>query len=91
MAIDFHAHLVDPQIYAETKAWSIFAQSQDPARAASVIARMAELNERIPAMDRMGVDIQVLSSSLVHQCTYDAQPAQAWATKPTGTKSFSAS
>lgn len=77
MAIDFHAHLVDPQVYAETKAWSIFAQSQDPARAASVIARMADLDERVSAMDRMGVDIQVLSSSLVHQCTYEAEPAEA--------------
>ncbi len=77
MAIDFHAHLVDPQVYAETKAWSIFAQTQDAARAASVIARMADLDERIAAMDRMGVAIQVLSSSLVHQCTYEAAPAEA--------------
>ena len=77
MAIDFHAHLVDPQVYAETKAWSIFAQTQDAARAASVMARMADLDERIAAMDRMGVAIQVLSSSLVHQCTYDAEPAEA--------------
>jgi aminocarboxymuconate-semialdehyde decarboxylase len=77
MAIDFHAHLVDPQVYAETKTWSIFAQSQDPARAASVIARMADLDERIAAMDGMGVAIQVLSSSLVHQCTYEAEPADA--------------
>lgn len=77
MTIDFHAHLVDPQVYAETKAWSIFAQSQDSARAASVIARMADLDERITAMDRMGVAIQVLSSSLVHQCTSEAEPADA--------------
>lgn len=77
MAIDFHAHLVDPQVYAETKAWSIFAQTQDAARAASVMARMADLDERVAAMDRMDVAIQVLSSSLVHQCTYEAEPAKA--------------
>jgi aminocarboxymuconate-semialdehyde decarboxylase len=77
MAIDFHAHLVDPQVYAETAAWSIFAQTQDSGRAASVIARMADLDERIVAMDKMGVAIQVLSSSLVHQCTYAAAPAEA--------------
>jgi aminocarboxymuconate-semialdehyde decarboxylase len=76
MAIDFHAHLIDPQVYAETSAWSIFARTQDASRAASVIARMADLDERITAMDRMGVAIQVLSSSLVHQCTYDAEPAE---------------
>jgi aminocarboxymuconate-semialdehyde decarboxylase len=76
MTIDFHAHLIDPQVYAETSAWSIFARTQDATRAASVIARMADLDERIAAMDRMGVAVQVLSSSLVHQCTYDAEPAE---------------
>ena len=76
-AIDFHAHLIDPQVYARTAAWSIFAQTTDAARSASVIARMADLDERIAAMDRMGVAIQVLSSSLVHQCSYDAEPEQA--------------
>ncbi|MET0867791.1 MAG: amidohydrolase family protein [Pseudorhodoplanes sp.] len=77
MAIDFHAHLVDPQVYAETAAWSIFAQTQDAGRAAAVIARMADLDDRIAAMDKMGVTIQVLSSSLVHQCTYAAASADA--------------
>lgn len=77
MAIDFHAHLVDPQVYAETSAWSIFAQTQDAGRAASVIARMADIDERIAAMDKMGVAAQVLSSSLVHQCTYAAAPTEA--------------
>ena len=77
MVIDFHAHLVDPHVYSETKAWSIFAQTQDAARAASVMARMADLDERIAAMERMGVTLQVLSSSLVHQCTYEAEPADA--------------
>jgi len=73
-AVDFHAHLVDPAIYRETQAFSIFAQTTDPARAAAVIARMADLDARIAAMDAMGVAVQVLSSSLVHQCSYDAEP-----------------
>jgi aminocarboxymuconate-semialdehyde decarboxylase len=72
--IDFHAHLVDPAIYRETQAFSIFAQTTDAARAAAVIARMADLDARIAAMDAMGVAVQVLSSSLVHQCSYDAEP-----------------
>ncbi len=72
-AVDFHAHLVDPAIYRETQAFSIFAQTTDPARAAAVIARMADLDARIAAMDAMGVAVQVLSSSLVHQCSYDAE------------------
>src|SRR6476659_4394908 len=77
MAIDFHAHLIDQQVYAETSAWSIFAQTQDPARAAAVVARLADLDDRIAAMDRMGVALQVLSPSLVHQSTYAADPASA--------------
>jgi aminocarboxymuconate-semialdehyde decarboxylase len=75
--IDFHAHLIDPAVYRETQAFSIFAQTTDAARAASVIARMADLDERLAAMDAMGIGTQVLSSSLVHQCTYDAEPEAA--------------
>jgi aminocarboxymuconate-semialdehyde decarboxylase len=77
MSIDFHAHLIDQQVYAETSAWSIFAQTQDPARAAAVVTRLADLDERIDAMDRMDVAVQVLSPSLVHQSTYAADPASA--------------
>jgi aminocarboxymuconate-semialdehyde decarboxylase len=72
--VDFHAHLIDPQVYRETQAFSIFAQTTDASRAASVLARMADLDQRIAAMDAMGVGVQVLSSSLVHQCTYDVEP-----------------
>lgn len=75
--IDFHAHLIDPAVYSETQAFSIFAQTTDAARAASVIARMADIDERIAAMESMDVGTQVLSSSLVHQCSYDAKPAEA--------------
>jgi len=75
--VDFHAHLIDPAVYRETQAFSIFAQTTDAARAASVLARMADIDERIASMDAMGVGTQVLSSSLVHQCTYDAEPNDA--------------
>lgn len=72
--VDFHAHLIDPAVYRETQGWSVFAQTTDAARAASVIARMADVDERIAAIDAMGIGTQVLSSSLVHQCSYDAEP-----------------
>jgi aminocarboxymuconate-semialdehyde decarboxylase len=75
--VDFHAHLIDPQVYRETQAFSIFAQTTDASRAASVLARMADLDQRIAAMDAMGVGVQVLSSSLVHQCSYDTEPETA--------------
>jgi aminocarboxymuconate-semialdehyde decarboxylase len=38
---------------------------------------MADLEERIAAMDQMGVAVQVLSPSLVHQSAYAADPATA--------------
>lgn len=89
--IDVHAHVVVPEVYERTSPWSVFAQSindtglNEDARKAmksrsdSVIARMADAEERVKAMDAMGVDIQVLSASLVHQCTYEAEPQAALA------------
>ncbi len=87
-AIDFHAHLMIPEIYAITFPHSAFAKSNARPgisekakkivkdRAEFVVRRMSDVTERINEMDGMGVDIQVLSSSLVHQCTYWAQPKE---------------
>ncbi len=87
-AIDVHAHLMIPQMYAVTAAHSMFVKSNaDPGmneaakkvvreREAFVEQRMSDTTDRIRLMDAMGVDIQVLSSSLVHQCTYWAPPQE---------------
>lgn len=88
IAIDIHAHMMHPDVYAVTVAHSAFGKSvNDPAlgpearkkakeRSDFVCAKMADANERIAEMDKMGVDIQVLSASLVHQCTYWAEPEE---------------
>jgi aminocarboxymuconate-semialdehyde decarboxylase len=87
-AIDFHAHLMIPEMYEVTAPHSMFVKSNaDPGmneaakkvvreREAFVVSRMSDTTERIRLMDAMGVDIQVLSSSLVHQCTYWAPPPE---------------
>jgi aminocarboxymuconate-semialdehyde decarboxylase len=87
-AIDFHAHLLVPEVYAVTAAHSMFVKSSaDPdmdeatrervrQRDAGVVARMADVTDRIARMDAMGIETQVLSASLVHQCSYWAEPRE---------------
>jgi aminocarboxymuconate-semialdehyde decarboxylase len=86
--IDFHAHLMLPEMYAITGPHSMFVKSNtDPAmsedarkgvreREAVLVARMSDVTERIARMDAMGVEKQVLSSSLVQQSTYWAEPQE---------------
>jgi aminocarboxymuconate-semialdehyde decarboxylase len=88
IAIDIHAHMMDLDVYAVTVKHSAFGKSTfDPnlspearkkakERSDFVCARMSDAKERIAEMDKMGVDIQVLSASLVHQCTYWAEPEE---------------
>jgi aminocarboxymuconate-semialdehyde decarboxylase len=87
-AIDFHAHLMLPELYRITGPHSMFVKSNtDPnmseaakkvvrERDAFIESRMSDTTERVARMDAMGVDIQVLSSSLVQQCTYWAEPQE---------------
>src|SRR6266436_5580086 len=78
-AIDFHAHVIVPEVYAVAAQHNVFSElPTDPGvtdemrrnikeRAATVLARMSDVTERIGNMDAMGVGVQVLSASLVHQ------------------------
>src|SRR5712675_912720 len=78
-AIDFHAHIIVPEVYAVAAEHNIFSElptdpgvtdemrSQIKGRAGMVQARMSDLSDRLAKMDAMGVDVQVLSASLVHQ------------------------
>lgn len=77
-AIDFHAHVLVPDIYARTEPHSLFATlatGSGKQRADEVVRRMSDVSDRISAMDRQGVALQVLTCSLVHQCTYWADAA----------------
>ena len=78
-AIDVHAHVVVPEVYAVAAEHNIFSELPSDAgvtdemrgkikdRAVMVLARMSDVSDRIAKMDAMGVDVQVLSASLVHQ------------------------
>src|SRR5262249_60355267 len=78
-AIDVHAHVLVPEVYAVAAEHNIFSElPTDPGvtdemrgqikeRAKTVLGRMSNLSERVAKMDAMGVDVQVLSASLVHQ------------------------
>jgi aminocarboxymuconate-semialdehyde decarboxylase len=78
-AIDVHAHVIVPEVYAVAAEHNIFSElPADPGvtdemrgqikeRAGVVLARMSDLTHRIATMDAMGVEVQVLSASLVHQ------------------------
>src|SRR5712691_292295 len=78
-AIDVHAHVLVPEVYAVAAEHNIFSElPTDPGvteemrqkirdRAGMVLGRMSDVTDRIARMDTMGIDVQVLSASLVHQ------------------------
>jgi aminocarboxymuconate-semialdehyde decarboxylase len=78
-AIDVHAHIIVPEVYAAAAEHNIFSElptdvgvtdemrGKIKERAGTVLGRMSDITDRIANMDAMGVDVQVLSASLVHQ------------------------
>ncbi|MDW8313923.1 MAG: amidohydrolase family protein [Rhodovarius sp.] len=94
-AVDVHAHVLVPEVYEQTRSHSLFTlMAEDPAasgemraqlraRSADVERRMADVTERIARMDEMGVSLQVLTASLVHQCSYFAAPERSLALERT--------
>src|ERR1700676_3550035 len=75
--IDFHAHFMTPEVFEATYKLSVIGRlrAQPDGKAVrpfpqAQIARMTDLKLRLAAMDEMGVDIQVISPNILHQCTY---------------------
>jgi aminocarboxymuconate-semialdehyde decarboxylase len=83
--IDFHAHIVVPEVLAFSYENSMFAKAVAErghgGQAASLQDEfqkpMLDLDLRLRDMDAMGVDMQVISPSILQQCTYFAAPEEA--------------
>lgn len=86
LVIDFHAHVLDPEAVAFSRGHVVntaapdFTGVSEQAVAAwkkwrqSVDLKMVDPKARLPDMDKLGIDVQVLTPSLVHQYTYWADP-----------------
>jgi len=84
--IDFHAHIVVPEVRAFSQGHVVNTSASRDAGApeavraaaqkwiAEVNRKFSDYHERLRIMDDIGVDIQVLTPSLVHQYTYWAAP-----------------
>jgi len=84
--IDVHAHIAIPEVAAFTAQAHGTVDSSIPADtpehlaaesrkwAADNARKMRDYDERMRDMDRMGVDVQVLTSSIIRACTYWADP-----------------
>ena len=82
--IDFHAHIVMPEVLEVTYRKSLFAQAiggegapgKVDAMPEAWMRAMTDVTTRFKDMDTMGVDMQVISPSILQQCTYWAEPQE---------------
>ena len=81
LVIDFHAHFMTPEVFEATYPLSVIGKLRAQADGKAVrpfpqaqVRRMTEPDLRFAAMDEMGVDIQVISPNILHQCSYALDP-----------------
>ena len=91
IVIDVHAHMLVPEVMKVTFAHSQYAQSVagkgEGGRLAvpePLFKRMTELPLRLKEMDATGIDMQVVSPSIMQQCTYELEPERALAMERLG-------
>jgi len=82
VVIDFLAHSMTQEVFDATYDLSVLGQIRAQAGGAvrplpeKLLQRMINLDLRLADMDAMGVDIQVVSPNILHQCTYSVDPAE---------------
>jgi aminocarboxymuconate-semialdehyde decarboxylase len=85
VVIDVHAHILVPDVMKVTYGHSQYAHTVAgkggsggaPSMPELLLRRMTEAPLRLAQMDETGVDIQVISPSIMQQCTYGLEPEQA--------------
>src|SRR5260370_18232133 len=81
VVIDVHAHILVPDVMKVTYEQSQYAQTvagkSSGGMPEPLVKRMTETPLRLEQMDATGVDIQVISPSIMQQCTYGLHPDQA--------------
>ncbi|MPZ39402.1 MAG: amidohydrolase family protein [Rhizobiales bacterium] len=77
VVIDFHAHAANNEVNAATYDLSVLGRLRASGEGSAIHAmpeahwkRMTDLPTRLADMDTMGVDIQVISPNILHNCTY---------------------
>ncbi|HZN31445.1 MAG TPA: amidohydrolase family protein, partial [Xanthobacteraceae bacterium] len=79
VVIDVHAHVLVPEVMKLTYEHSQYARAMAAAGGMPepILKRMTELPLRLKEMDATGVDIQIISPSIMQQCTYSVEPEEA--------------
>jgi aminocarboxymuconate-semialdehyde decarboxylase len=79
VVIDVHAHVLVPEVIKLTYQHTQYARAMAAAGGMPepILKRMTEVPLRLKEMDATGVDIQIISPSIMQQCTYGVEPEQA--------------